>query len=456
MKWFLGVLLLLAAALALDSGLLAYTTYVLLGLLLLSRVLARSWVENLSATRSVRMQGGRDGDKDPGRDITAEVGQRVTIRIVVSNAGNLPVPWVLLEDLLPKHALDRRFPRLRIKGKRLHLGMIRAGGETELKYQVECLSRGYYQIGPAILENGDLFGLHRRFRVVTEVRFLLVYPRIVLLEGYDLTSRRPIGEVRFSHRLHEDPTRIAGVRPYESGDPLNRIHWRATARTGSLHSKLYEPSTLAGATIALDLHASGYPSRGEPHRSELAVTTAVSLVAALCQLNQQVGLVTNGANGAERIRRLLLKADPRTRQEAQAALAEEEEVKHVAPLVVETRRGIEQLQKAREVLAIAEVAQGLSFSQLLVETAGRMPRDATLVAVLPAVPEEASIALGGLRRQGMAVTVVLIMLDDNALEDAMGRLFAEGIRDVRHLPNEALLPDLCRQHVDRSAPYQVV
>ena len=41
----------------------------------------RSWVENLSATRSVRIQGGRDEDRDPGRDITAEVGQRITVRI---------------------------------------------------------------------------------------------------------------------------------------------------------------------------------------------------------------------------------------------------------------------------------------------------------------------------------------------------------------------------------------
>ena len=44
------------------------------------------------------------------------------------------------------------------------------------------------------------------------------------LEGYDLASRRPIGEVRISHRLFEDPTRIHGVRPYERGDALNRIH----------------------------------------------------------------------------------------------------------------------------------------------------------------------------------------------------------------------------------------
>ena len=71
--------------------------------------------------------------------------------------------------------------------------------------------------------------------MLTSPHFLLVYPEIAPLEGYDLASRMPLGEIRMTHRLFEDPTRIAGVRAYEAGDPLNRVHWRATARTGSLH-----------------------------------------------------------------------------------------------------------------------------------------------------------------------------------------------------------------------------
>src|SRR5262245_19711317 len=176
MKWFLGIVLLLLVALVLNAGLLAYAAYVLLGLLLLSRVLARSWTENLAAERSCRIAGERSSLQGEEKNIVAEVGQRVTIRVTVRNTGNFPVPWVLIEDLLPRYALDRRYPRLRLKGKRLHLGMVRAGGETELRYSIECLQRGYYQIGPVVLENGDLFGLYRRFQVATEPRYLLVLP----------------------------------------------------------------------------------------------------------------------------------------------------------------------------------------------------------------------------------------------------------------------------------------
>jgi len=92
MKWFVGVLLLLAIALVLESGLLAYSMYVLLGLLLTSRFLARSWTENVHAYRRCNRT-------------TAEIGQLVKVTLTIRNRGWLPVPWLLLEDLLPRRAL---------------------------------------------------------------------------------------------------------------------------------------------------------------------------------------------------------------------------------------------------------------------------------------------------------------------------------------------------------------
>jgi uncharacterized protein (DUF58 family) len=381
------------------------------------------------------------------------LGERVVVRVVLRNEGALPVPWVLLEDILPRQALDMHHPRLEVKGKRLRIAMIRGGGELELKYSLKCVGRGYHQIGPLIMEGGDLFGLHRRFRVETQPRFVLVYPRVVAMSGYELISRRPIGDVRMTHRLYEDPTRIAGVRPYETGDPLNRIHWRATARTGALHSKIHEPSTLSGVTVLLDFHQAGYPKRGEPVRSELAVVAAVSLVHAVCLLGQQAGLVTNARDAAERIRTEGWDHDPRTRQAARATASAQEVNRKLEPLVVPTRRGTDQLQRVRELLARAELTNGTTFAELVTETAHRLPRDATALAVLPDVSEETAIALGNLRRRGMAVSVVMVLQDEAGLERAYVRLVAEGIRDIRHLHDESALPDLCRNSVQRALPY---
>src|SRR5215472_3010988 len=109
MKWYVGAACLLIAALVLQSGLLAYAMYVLLGILVLSRLMARSWIENLSATRTCKT-------------LSAEIGEKVSVEVMIKNAGWMPVPWVLLEDLLPPDALRQRPPRLQVvKGKRAQI-----------------------------------------------------------------------------------------------------------------------------------------------------------------------------------------------------------------------------------------------------------------------------------------------------------------------------------------------
>lgn len=433
MRWYAGAVVLLLAALLLGMGLLAYAMYVLLALLVVSRLLARSWIAGLSATRECNR-------------LSVDPGEKVAVVVTVHNAGRLPVPWVLLEDLLPRGPLVERPPRLRVLGNRLKVGMLPAGGRTSLLYQLQFDMRGYYQIGPLVLETGDLFGLHRRWRVTSDAHFVLVYPRVVPLENYDLASRRPIGEVRLAHRLYEDPTRISGVRYYEPGDPLNRVHWRATARTGTLHSKTYEPSTVAGGTIVLDFHAASYPTRNEPFRSELAVTCAASLANALYQLGEQVGLISNGRDAVDRIADEGWAHDYRSRRAARQSASMRETSDRLAPLMVQTRRGPEQLMRILETLARLERTDGLLMSQLIDETACRMPRDATVIAVLADVSDDTAWTLGSLHRRGFAVEAIVVDFEDYSAEESLGRLLAQRV-STRRIRDEAELVQLCAQRM---------
>ncbi len=430
MIWFAGATVLLLLALAFHLGLLAYAMYALLGVMLLSRLLTRSWAENVSATRECNRFSVRVGDK-------------VAVVIALRNSGLLPVPWLLLEDLLPQDAMLQLPPKLEVVGQRMQLATLGLRGRRTLLYQLQCQQRGYYQIGPLILETGDLFGLHRRYRVLTEPHFLLVYPQVVPLEGYEIATRRPIGEIRITHRLYEDPTRIAGVRPYEAGDPLNRIHWRATARTGQLHSKIYEPSTIAGATIVLDFHRAAYDPHHEPLRSELAVTAAASVANAVFQMGQQIGLVTNGRDAADRIRQEGWDYDMRSRKAARRAAEMLEHSDRLEPVVVQTTRGADQLMRILETLARVELTDGLSFADLILETASRLPHDATVLAVLSSVTTETAVALGNLRRRGLAVSAILNVYDEDDFAQAAGQLLAEGIGS-HQLRDPAGIAAVCR------------
>jgi len=434
--WWLAGFLLLLLGLALQLSLLVYAMYVLLTILAISGHLAREWTENVTAERECSR-------------LTAEIGEKVAVIVTVHNTGRWTIPWLLLEDSLPRGALSQKPPRIQLERKRISLTRLRAGAKHNLMYQVQFLMRGYYQLGPVLLESGDVFGLNRRFRIATQPHFVLVHPRIVPLQGYDLMSRRPIGEVRITHQLYADPTRISGVRSYERGDPMNRIHWKTTARSGSLHSKTFEPSSVAGATIMLDFHVSGYTSRGEPHRSELAVTAAASLANSVSLMGQQIGLITNGRDAADRIRQEGWSHEFRTRAMAQAAVGMLDANERLAPVRVPTRRGADQLSRILQTLARVELSDGLPFADLIMESAGRIPRDATVIAILPDATSDTALALGSLRRRGFAVTAILTMYaQEDRYSSAAARLQTEGI-DIRLVEDEQMLSACCAQQLTR-------
>jgi uncharacterized repeat protein (TIGR01451 family) len=434
MRWVLIILAILILTAVFDLALFACALSALLGLLLISRFLARSWIKNLDASRECNRT-----------DI--EAGQTVAFNVTVRNRGRLPVAWVLIEDMLPRKAIASRPPRLDVKGHRLSVAMLGPRGKKTLNYQLHAAMRGYYQVGPLVLETGDLFGLHRRFRIMTEPVYIMVYPKVVPLEGYDLASRRPIGEIRLTHRLFEDPTRIAGVRVYQPGDPLNRVNWRATARTGILHSKVYDASTVAGSMIVLDFHQESYPERNEPGRSELAVTTAVALANAVSLMGQPIGLVTNGRDAADRARerKELVARQPqrgadRAATHGLAGMRERDD--RLRPLIVPISRGPESFSRIREVFARVELTDGLTFDQLLIEAEPRLARDATVVAVVAKVTPAMALALGHLKRQGFAVSVVMVAFDELERIDFSGPLLAEGLA-VRCVSDENELSRFC-------------
>src|SRR5262245_6081455 len=108
MRWLLGAAALLIAAIVLDLGLLAYAMYALVAVIVVSRKLADAWSGHLAATRQMNVERVRIGDT-------------VAVVTVLENKSWLPVPWLLLEDLLPRRALIHSPPNLQVTGRRLQL-----------------------------------------------------------------------------------------------------------------------------------------------------------------------------------------------------------------------------------------------------------------------------------------------------------------------------------------------
>lgn len=440
MKWIFGTILLLVLGLVLQLNLLIYAMYVLLGVLLLCRFFTRIWTSGIEARRF-------------SSEEVLEIGGTTEVKVAVQNTSRWSIPWLMLEDALPKDALTQAPFRIKAQGARLVLVRLPPGEMRILSYKVQFLQRGYYQLGPLLAETGDVFGLHRRFRVLTEPHYALVMPKVLPLEGYSLSSRRPIGEIRLSHRLFEDPTRLAGIRPYQQGDPLNRIHWRATARAGQLQSRAYESSCVAGATFLLDFHALSFPGSNGAISAELAIVSVASLANAVFLIGQQIGLVTNGRDAADRIRDEGWRAEFLTRKEAFRAAGVKENTR-LRPVVVEAAKGEMQFTNVLATLARLEPTDGLDFPAMLRDAAPHIRRDTTAVAVLGSVTPETAAALGALRRMGQPVTVLMVSggmepIPEWARPPDWAQMLLEQSIDFRIISHEESIQNLCAEALIR-------
>jgi len=414
MKWLLTAVLLLVVAVAFNLSLLVYAIYAIALIMLVSRLVTRNWAANVVSQRKTSAS-------------TANVGDQVTVNIEITNQAGWPITWMIIEDLIPPKSLSQHPPALKISGKRIDICKFQGRETKRWIYQISCQRRGYHQIGPTLIETGDMFGFNRRFRVLNEPQFLLVYPEIIPLSGYDIDSKRPIGEVIMTNRLFEDPTRIAGVRDYQSGDAFNRIHWRATASTGKLQSKLYEPSSLAGATLLIDFHQDAYEPKHEPVRSELSIIAAASIASALHEMGQQCGLISNGRDAVDRIRQEGWQGDERTREQAAVAARMASHSERIEPVILPTRKGPVPHLQILGSLARLELTDALSLPELLLETQSRLSRSATVIAIVSNMNLEKAIALQTLKKQGFRVMAIVNQFSDENFAQTSSALLDQGI-----------------------------
>ncbi|MHB9092646.1 MAG: DUF58 domain-containing protein, partial [Chloroflexota bacterium] len=218
-------------------------------------------------------------------------GDTLTVRVRLANRKPLPVPWLEVVEGLPPELLPESATG--VVRRCLHLPW---RSTARWQYDLVCRRRGLYVLGAAELRGGDPFGLAERVLCAAAPDEVLVYPRLVPLTRLGLPARAIFGRQRPPRSLFEDPSRMAGLRDYQPGDSLNRIHWKATARHGALQVKVYEPTTTPQALLLLPLEAFpatplslpiGYQQcRGV---DECAAEQGISLVASLAHEGAALG-----------------------------------------------------------------------------------------------------------------------------------------------------------------------
>ncbi|MFB4330780.1 DUF58 domain-containing protein [Paenibacillus sp. CR_12] len=210
-------------------------------------------------------------------------GEQVRVKLEVHVPGLLPMPYMIVREVLQRHNgdswsfEDSVIPNLRGAGK--------------LVFQTPPLERGRYVFSKTECISEDIFGLmeHKgRIEVQTDFRVL---PRTIYIPKWqrNIRNSRLGGTQTTVSASRRETTQINGVRDYVYGDRISRIHWNATAKTGSWKSKEFEHESFPRTMIVLDCAADGYDNA---QQFELAVSAAASLIEYGAKEHAGTGLFT--------------------------------------------------------------------------------------------------------------------------------------------------------------------
>jgi uncharacterized protein (DUF58 family) len=287
----------LGILLALIGSLAAIPVVVLLGL-------AAVLFEAIRAIWQRRGLAGVTYERRLGTD-RAVVGDVVPLDIVVWNRKRLPLAWLRAEDLASAGVRVReRELKVHETGERMmENAWTLAPFERVIRhFHLEAARRGIHQLGPVHLSVGDLFaGLADEGDRPGADR-LLVRPRTVPVRGLEQRARWG-GIERARRGLVEHPLSYAGVREYQPGDPLRRLHQRASARIGRPLTKRFDPAREREVLLALDLQTldgpAWQPTFDDDRVEDLCVVVG-SIARHLRADGAAVGLAVAGYAGAPR------------------------------------------------------------------------------------------------------------------------------------------------------------
>lgn len=312
----------------------------------------------------------------------AFIGETVALSVEIENRKLLPLPWYEWRVGISQHVAmdDERLAAAAMPGMSwlVRRGAIGWYERQQRTYSIRATERGRHQVGPASIASADLFGFFPGHYNDDDATHLIVFPRVFSLPELGFPADRPFGELKGAMTVFEDPRRIAGIREYRPGDPLRRVDWKATARSGELRSRVYEPSGTRQLYIFLNIDTLEHSWEGYLKDDlERSVSTAASIANWACDNRFAVGLLANGAfPGADRPIRLAPSGAPG------------------------------QLTRLLEALAVVQPLTMSDLAESVNRERGRIPVGSTIVLIASLIPSPLAATMHRLAGEGNAVTIV--------------------------------------------------
>ena len=158
------------------------------------------------------------------------------------------------------------------------LGMLAPGARARLKLSLKPRRRGRVELAGLALARGDSLGLARALARLRAPGAVIALPRRYRLPAITLPGRRRFqqGGVTLATSVG-DSEEFIGLREYRPGDPLQRVHWKSSARARTPIVKEFQDEFFERHALILDTST----GRGEDAAFEEAVAVAASFVYAI-------------------------------------------------------------------------------------------------------------------------------------------------------------------------------
>lgn len=183
-------------------------------------------------------------------------GEDVLVTLSVKQRSWLPVAWMVVKDGWIREPASAAGSH-----RKLLFPWFRSS--FTYQYAIRGLRRGTYRFQELEICAGDLLGFAVKCKKLKHPQSFVVYPQALDVRQEPVAAHGLQGG-KDAHSMEPATVpQIGGIRDYAEGDPLNRIHWKSSARTGTLKTKLEEPVVMQDMFVVLD---SGGPSgHGEGH-----------------------------------------------------------------------------------------------------------------------------------------------------------------------------------------------
>jgi uncharacterized protein (DUF58 family) len=362
---------------SLAGGAPFYSHLLYLGLLLL----IGAWLWTFFVARSLRIERFSDARRGSVGDIFKE-------RFDINNGSRLPALWVEIKNATPISA----------SGSRL-LTTLRAHQKQSYAVRMWLTRRGSFPLGPTIVTISDPLGLFRIEKQFAASKSLTVLPMIFPIESFlSPPGLLPGGQV--IRRKSTDITpHASGVREYNSGDPMKRIHWPTSIRRGQLMVKEFDQDPQAEVWLFLDAQLSAQASKPHdefpelpvedllftrrpkftlpPSTLEYGITITGSLAHYFIEQKRSVGFVV-----ADR---------------AYTMIPAEHNERHE--------------NKILETLAFLEGKGNLSIAALVGAQTRQLPSGSSVILITPSIWSELLIAVDDVQRRNLRPVIILLSTD---------------------------------------------